>query len=1210
MPQHQLIIIACLVWTLLNMAPSRAAHADTVRVGVYENNPLLFLSSAGKPSGLFGDVLQEVAERLGWELVIVPGSWDSVYKMTVSGSLDLLPAVALQDGRLTILDFSESALLTNWGEIFAPRNSGIQSFPDLINKRIALLKGDTHSMAFIELMQRFGLPFTAMEFSSYADCFQAVSTGISDAAVANRMFGLRNKSEHSLMSTPIIFNPIQMRFAVPKGDPRSLLPGINEVITDLMQAKESAYTRSMRQWITAETREEMPRWLPYALGSLIAGIILTIGLSIFLRMQVRLRTMRLTDLNRSLQEEVAARAQTELNLVRSEMRHRALFTAVSDPVLVADRDTGILVECNEAAVHYFGRSREQLIGLPQRELHPPETLQVDGVTEDFKRQGASPGFLDNLRILAAGGEVRCVEISASTFEIGESKLILGVFRDVTDRKRAEEALRETERFLKSSQQIGRLGSWRLDLATNQVVWTDELYKMYGFDPTLPPPPYAEHMKLFTPESWEMLSTALAHTAEAGVPYELELETVRKDGSTGWMWVRGEAVKNTEGRITNLWGAAQDITERKQAEDLLRESEARFRLLFENAPLSYQSLDERGYFLDVNKKWLETLGYEREEVIGKWFGDFLGPGFTDHFDTNFPLFKHACVIDGVEFDMVAKNGRIIRVAFNGRVQLASDGEFLRTHCIFNDITDRRQAEEALRKSEERFILAMRASSDGLFDWNLETNEIYYSPGWKKMLGYEEHELPNDFSVWENNIDPGDMKKSWELQQKLISRQIERFVLEFKMRHKNGHWVDILSRAEAIFNDSGQAVRIIGTHVDITERRQAETELLLAKEAAEAANRAKSEFLANMSHEIRTPLNGIMGMLQLLETTTLDEEQLHFCSLGIQSTNRLTSLLSDILDLSRVEASMMPIRSERFDLRGVLTQTLDLFEPVAIQTVVTLTRHLDPGLPIWVVGDSIRLQQVLTNLIGNAFKFTKRGHVHVEVYPLPSHSNDTVRVFFAVEDTGCGIADEDIGTLFQPFTQVSQGYTRNHQGAGLGLTISRQLVGLMGGDMAVESEEGVGTTFTFCVTFNNEVRPHEDDAAVESCTALPVSHRILLAEDDETTVFSISRLLEKSGHNVTVARNGQEALEMHEMNDFDLILMDVSMPVMDGIEACQRIRGSGNSHKRDIPIIALTAYAMAGDKEKILAAGMSGYVAKPVNLESLMQMMSETHAQQRR
>jgi len=251
-------------------------------------------------------------------------------------------------------------------------------------------------------------------------------------------------------------------------------------------------------------------------------------------------------------------------------------------------------------------------------------------------------------------------------------------------------------------------------------------------------------------------------------------------------------------------------------------------------------------------------------------------------------------------------------------------------------------------------------------------------------------------------------------------------------------------------------------------------------------------------------------------------------------------------------------------------------------------------------------VLTNLIGNSFKFTKSGHVHVEVYPLPPRTNDTFRVFFAIEDTGCGIADEELGNLFQPFTQVSQGYTRDHQGAGLGLTISKQLVGLMGGNMAVESEEGVGTTFAFCVTFSNEVWPHEDEVALESLTAPPVSLRILLAEDDETTVFSVSKLLEKSGHSVAVARNGQEALGMHEANNFDLILMDISMPNMDGIEACQRIRGSRNSHKRDIPIIALTAYAMAGDKEKFLATGMNGYVAKPVNMESLMQMIARTLA----
>ena len=768
--------------------------------------------------------------------------------------------------------------------------------------------------------------------------------------------------------------------------------------------------------------------------------------------------------------DVSEKYRDEKALLESKERFRALFAAVSDPVLVADRDTGILVECNEAAERYFGRSRQQLIGLPQRELHPQQTIRIEGVTEDFKRQATDPGLERDVRFLAAGGEVRLADVSASAFEIGESRLILGVFRDVTEQRQAEEALRNSDRFLRSSQQIARLGSWHLDLATNQVVWTEELYKMCGFDPTLPPPPYTEHMKLFTPESWERLSTALAHTAETGIPYELELETVGKEGITGWMWVRGEAVKDTQGRITSLWGAAQDITERKQTEDSLRESEARFRLLFENAPLSYQSLDERGYFLDVNKKWLETLGYEREEVIGKWFGDFLGLGFKEHFDKNFPLFKQACVIDGVEFDMVAKNGHIICVAFNGRVQMGRDGEFLRTHCIFTDIT---------------------------------------------------------------------------------------------------------------------------------ERKRAEKELLLAKEAAEAANHAKSTFLANMSHEIRTPLNGVLGMLQLIQTSEDLAEVEMYAEMGIRAGQRLTSLLGDILDLSRIEANRMPIASNPFALADIFTALAETFSPMNYSKGLPLVIRPYPDIPTVVIGDDVRVRQILFNLVGNAMKFTDQGEVVVEVSTLMPHPSGMARLLFIISDTGIGIPDEKIDQICAPFTQVSEDFTRSHQGAGLGLAIALKLIDAMGGTLAFDSNEGQGTSVYLVLPFSiPELAASPATPEPIPGENIPASLRLLLVEDDEVCRLSARLTLEKMGYHVVTARNGAEALDALREAPFDCVLMDVQMDVLDGVEATRQIR-SGNAGALDtqIPIIAMTAFAMTGDREKFLEAGMNDYIAKPMQVAEL-------------
>ncbi len=522
----------------------------------------------------------------------------------------------------------------------------------------------------------------------------------------------------------------------------------------------------------------------------------------------------------------------------------------------------------------------------------------------------------------------------------------------------------------------------------------------------------------------------------------------------------------------------------------------------------------------------------------------------------------------------------------------------------DIVERKRAEEAMRQSEERLALALEVTNDGLWDWDCVSGKAYFSPHYYAMLGYEPGEFEASYAAWQGLIHPDELAAVEEhIARHVASGQV--FEIEFRMKSKSGQWLWIMGRGRVVeMNEQGRAARMVGTHVDVTARKNAEYAALRAKEAAEAANAAKSEFLANMSHEIRTPLNGIMGMLQLLQTTSLNQEQLEYSAMAVQSTSRLTSLLSDILDLSRVEAGKMPLRPEVFDLRKKLQQSMDLFTPIALQSGITLRHHFDETLPQHVIGDPIRLQQVITNLVGNAFKFTQQGVVSVEAYPLPARSEDQLRIFFEISDTGCGIPDAALSQLFEPFNQVSQGYTRQYQGAGLGLSICKRLVGLMGGNMAISSEVGAGTSISFCVTLDKAHElPTREPAARENVASQ--AKRILVAEDDEVNLFAVRNLLTKSGHTVVTAHDGHEALKRFAEQEFDLVLMDIQMPGMDGTEATRRIRATERAAgKRPLPIIAMTAYAMSGDREKLLDKGMDGYVAKPFSIKKLMEEIQES------
>jgi signal transduction histidine kinase len=384
-------------------------------------------------------------------------------------------------------------------------------------------------------------------------------------------------------------------------------------------------------------------------------------------------------------------------------------------------------------------------------------------------------------------------------------------------------------------------------------------------------------------------------------------------------------------------------------------------------------------------------------------------------------------------------------------------------------------------------------------------------------------------------------------------------------------------------------------DLTHLKKIEDSLRRAKDEAEAANKLKSEFLANMSHEIRTPLNGILGMLQLMQSSKLDETQSHCLHTAIKSSKRLTRLLSDILDISKIEADKMVFRKHAFDIKDVDKALTELFGQAVKEKGVAYEFRGDPCLPSQVLGDEARLVQVLFNLVGNSLKFTDQGRVCVEVSVLPFTAKAPLRLLFSVSDTGLGMSQQTQKDIFEPFIQSDGSYTRKHQGVGLGLTIVRKLVQRMGGSLCLDSASGQGTAVYVSLPF--ELPPRRsgvERARCGKCEGVP-GLRLLMVEDDAVNLLCGQKLLEKAGYAVTTARDGQEALEVLMIKEFDLVLMDIQMPVLDGIQTTRAIRHAASfAHVSDIPIIALTAHAMAGDQEKFMAAEMDGYLSKPFDL----------------
>jgi len=529
-----------------------------------------------------------------------------------------------------------------------------------------------------------------------------------------------------------------------------------------------------------------------------------------------------------------------------------------------------------------------------------------------------------------------------------------------------------------------------------------------------------------------------------------------------------------------------------------------------------------------------------------------------------------------------------------------------------------AEQSLMEERSRLEGIITGTNAGTWEWNIQTGDLIINRRWAAIIGYTLEELsPLSAEIWTRFIHPDDLKSRAELLQKHLSGKLGYYDQELRLKHKDGSWVWVLDRGSIVsWADGNEPHQMMGTCQDISIRKEAENELHIqavvleeeiaerqkaqealqvAKEAAEAASRAKSLFLANMSHELRTPLNGVIGMSQLIEMTDITEEQREYLKKLRLSAGNLLTLLSDILDLTSIEAGQLQIISDEYSLRACIDEVVMVYQDCIREKRLCFAVSVPDGIPDRLVGDRLRVVQILSNLLSNAIKFTDQGCITLAVKNIDRYG-PVVVLDLSLTDTGIGIAPELKNYIFSIFTQADESFTRRHGGAGLGLAIGRKLADMMGGSLTVESTPGKGSTFHLLLPCIMQSTPTALDEVTLPVAGLAHPLSILLAEHNQVSQFCAQEILERGGHRITIAAHGGQALEKWKHGLFDLMLIDLQMPEIAGDKVVKLIRQQEDG--QHIPVIAIISLTGTSDKNRMLEAGCDGYLVKPFTVHALV------------
>ncbi|MEW6493718.1 MAG: PAS domain S-box protein [Cyanobacteriota bacterium] len=867
----------------------------------------------------------------------------------------------------------------------------------------------------------------------------------------------------------------------------------------------------------------------------------------------------------------------------------AAIVESSDDAIISKSLDGIILSWNAGAQRIFGYSANDAIGQPMSILIPPDRTDEEPQILQKIKQGERIEHYETVR-RHKNGQLIDVSVTVSPIKDTAGKIIAAsaIKRDITKRKRMELELRSVsdrlQYLLTASPAVIFTCSPDGDYGTTFV--SENVSALLGYQARDLLEDSSFWVTHVHPDDIDRILAGVSRLLEQEC-YSHEYRFLHTDGTYRWIYAHMRCVKDETGKPQEFVGYLVDITERKRAEEKLRESEAALAQAQRVAHVGNWELDVATKKITWSDELFHLFGFDPAQPE---------PAYAEHFQYIYPddrvLLEHhlnQAMTDGTPYKIDLRiwrtDGSMGCIEARGEAERDDQGRVIRLFGTALDISDRFQAQEKLRHREAQLNTIISTTSDGIIILDRVGRICFANPAAARLFEKSLEELIG----YHWGMPEGE---TTELELVRCGEEIQ----TVEMRATPIEW---LSKPAYIV-----ALR------DITERKQFELELQRAKEAAEVANQAKSIFLANMSHELRTPLNVILGFTQVMNRdSSLSPEQFQHLQIISNSGNHLLNLINDVLDLSKIEAGRLTLDESSFDLIALMRSLHEMLRQKALAKGLQFNLEIAPDIPQYVSADSNKLRQVLINLLGNAIKFTQKGSVTLQASVVSSNKqrttdNGQLTIHFEISDTGVGIAPTELETIFDAFVQTQAGRVSN-EGTGLGLTITRKFVQLMGSNLTIKSTLGQGSTFSFeiqvCLANAWDVQPTQTYQQAIGLASGQPPYRILVADDQPENRLLLVKLLTQLGLEVREAKNGQEAVNLWQQWQPHLIWMDIRMPLMDGYAATQQIRSSVEG--QSTIIIALTAQASNSDRTLALKAGCNDYITKPFQEETLFAKMAE-------